>query len=808
MWGVPTLLTEANRSAGRQATKQKGAKPSLSGGLGLPRACQECGVVLDDPSRKYCDECYVERREAVVANFATAGPAALAKRRAEGTDPAHTGEARRKQGVRAATNVRANREWEKNNRSWEPDLDYERDILSHLHCTSLSQIMKATGLSFRSSSLIGRGSKVPHPRHWLRLANLVETMRPDSTARSRPTLIERGAFLNQYEKQELIAELLNIAAQVEDRPLGRFEAGISWGLDADAFMVPEQAAWQFHSLAGRLAQRRHWSDRVSETYLRDRLVPILTIARGGVPEQVEASIDDLINEIENYSVERTAYVPLKGVLLEVPELQLGRVVFRVVDNQELDRIRQVLKTTRAAAGNADSRDDADPLPIEASKNLGGKVCALYSSVAEPTRAREQAEVEARRALEVLVYGNAALYPFHPRSDAVAGLEGEVPHLGPWIGIVGPDGFNFSIQKAPTSWPIEITPSHVEAFDRVGVFALSDLLARPEESLTDLENALLRAVHWFAASQAQVEFENRLLNLITALETLIGPDDRVRIKAIVSERTSLIVAERKQQRKGMENFVRDLYRARSEVSHGEARVVSEADVKELRWIVAELISTLIRVRDRVRTDEELETWLDQLAVSDEQVRPHPPAGAPRTLREWREERGWSQDELALRTGRPWINGGFVDFWERNLPSIADLGPLTKAIGIQLDDIALPPEHSWVIVHGHRFHLTAHPEGHGKWIARIAGWDSSDAEEWPVRAVDPEFPDIDSPSVMFPWRTTGITAARAINGLADRIVTAMERALLRERLPDESLDWQPPELPHHWKQHLEAKRQGSD
>jgi hypothetical protein len=63
-------------------------------------------------------------------------------------------------------------------------------------------------------------------------------------------------------------------------------------------------------------------------------------------------------------------------------------------------------------------------------------------------------------------------------------------------------------------------------------------------------------------------------------------------------------------------------------------------------------------------------------------------------------------------------------------------------------------------------------------------------------------------MFPWRTTGITAARAINGLADRIVTAMERALLRERLPDESLDWQPPELPHHWKQHLEAKRQGSD
>jgi hypothetical protein len=160
-------------------------------------------------------------------------------------------------------------------------------------------------------------------------------------------------------------------------------------------------------------------------------------------------------------------------------------------------------------------------------------------------------------------------------------------------------------------------------------------------------------------------------------------------------------------------------------------------------------------------------------------------------------------LARRTGRPWIDRSFVDFWERSPPSIIDLRHLTNAIGIQPEDVALPPEQSWVIVRRHRFHLTSHQEGRGKWIARIAGWNPSDAEEWPVRAVDPEYPDVDSPSVMFPWRATGITAEKAIKALTNRIITAMERALLTERLPDEPEDWQPPAVPRHWTEHLKAK-----
>lgn len=369
----------------------------------------------------------------------------------------------------------------------------------------------------------------------------------------------------------------------------------------------------------------------------------------------------------------------------------------------------------------------------------------------------------------------------------------MPTAGPWIGVVASDVFHHSLRAAPTSWPIEITLLGIEQFERVGAFALLDLLVRPEDGLTDLERALLRAVHWFAASQTQVELENRLLNLTTALEALVGPEDGTQIAATVAGRTALIVA-RGEHRDGVRRFVRELYRARSGVSHGGAKRVAEADVKELRRVAAELIATLIRRKGRVRTKEELLGWLDRLGGAEDPVEPSAPVGTPKTLREWREERGWSQGELAVRVGRTSVDAEAVDRWERGRPppDAIDLRFLANALGVRPEEIALPLWQRWVVVRGHRFHLAAHKEEPGRWVAREVGWDWADAVEWPLRAVDPEHPDIASPSIIESWRANGITAGRALAALADRIVVAMEGALSGERLPDAPPDGPPDQV----------------
>jgi hypothetical protein len=107
-----------------------------------------------------------------VEAFSHAGPVALAKRRAEGKDPAHTPEARKKQGARASENMRLKKEWELLQFDPTAALDFKNDILPNLRGLPLSAIMNATGLSLRYCSLIRRGIKIPHRRHWSALLRL------------------------------------------------------------------------------------------------------------------------------------------------------------------------------------------------------------------------------------------------------------------------------------------------------------------------------------------------------------------------------------------------------------------------------------------------------------------------------------------------------------------------------------------------------------------------------------------------------------------------------------------------------------
>ncbi|MDP9382176.1 MAG: hypothetical protein M3Q29_18945, partial [Chloroflexota bacterium] len=166
---MATPLTGANRRVGRElpAKELKLSAPKA------PAACQECGLVLEDPERHYCDGCLPERREGSVAIFAVAGPAALARRRTEGNDPAHGGEAGRAKGRRNAAHAAANAAWEaEHGRDWDPE-NFRQDILPGLQRMPLSTITEVTGLSLRYCSLVRRGEQVPHPRHWAALQTLV-----------------------------------------------------------------------------------------------------------------------------------------------------------------------------------------------------------------------------------------------------------------------------------------------------------------------------------------------------------------------------------------------------------------------------------------------------------------------------------------------------------------------------------------------------------------------------------------------------------------------------------------------------------
>jgi CRISPR-associated endonuclease Cas1 len=166
---LPTPLTQANRSAGRDGLRRK---PKRTAPAPRVRAgsCARCGVPLSATGRLYCDDCLPEEQQETLTLFEEAGPAALAKLRAEGRDPTKTTAAKKKVGLANSRRQVDALRW--NAENGRPDeAEFTRAILPGLQGLPLSRMVEATGLSLRYCSQIRRG-RVPHPVHWQNLRRL------------------------------------------------------------------------------------------------------------------------------------------------------------------------------------------------------------------------------------------------------------------------------------------------------------------------------------------------------------------------------------------------------------------------------------------------------------------------------------------------------------------------------------------------------------------------------------------------------------------------------------------------------------
>ena len=155
--GRPTPLTESRRSAGRdqQRLSERRRKPSPAR---LPAACRTCGTPLPNADRTHCDQCLPAARVEQRAGFVASGPAALARLRAEGVDPAHGGAAGRR---RSETMRRRHRQAAEREPTESGDLDrFASEILPAIQGIPLRRLAEATGLSVGYCTLIRRGERV------------------------------------------------------------------------------------------------------------------------------------------------------------------------------------------------------------------------------------------------------------------------------------------------------------------------------------------------------------------------------------------------------------------------------------------------------------------------------------------------------------------------------------------------------------------------------------------------------------------------------------------------------------------------
>jgi CRISPR-associated protein Cas1 len=163
---LPTLLSQTNRSEGREGVRTTPKRDNGVGTVRLPSACHECGTILQIRTRKYCDECLPIAKERSLAAFSESGRSRLTEMRAMGREPSKGGEARRKLGEKNSQHMKDQAVWDAEDQSEAVPEVFRREILPGLQAVSLSTMASATGLSEGYCSFVRRGIKVPHLRHW------------------------------------------------------------------------------------------------------------------------------------------------------------------------------------------------------------------------------------------------------------------------------------------------------------------------------------------------------------------------------------------------------------------------------------------------------------------------------------------------------------------------------------------------------------------------------------------------------------------------------------------------------------------
>jgi len=105
------------------------------------------------------------QREQLERAIASASPVETLRART-GNDATHGNDAAAKRGATTAKRKRELREWEEKHGTLLDLSAFDREILPLIRNVSLTELARATGLSRRYVSVIRRGEKVPHPRHW------------------------------------------------------------------------------------------------------------------------------------------------------------------------------------------------------------------------------------------------------------------------------------------------------------------------------------------------------------------------------------------------------------------------------------------------------------------------------------------------------------------------------------------------------------------------------------------------------------------------------------------------------------------
>ena len=416
--------------------------------------------------------------------------------------------------------------------------------------------------------------------------------------------------MDEKQKELIIKKIVNISENLQDPLACRNRRRRFISRDGISYCLTDRFLDFWDDILRDLLIKHKWNTKFSEKYVDSKLQEIISnLIRDRSPQKAHEYLDQLEKEYEHYSIEQVLRIPLFGIELDERLIELGNVTFKKLNDE---RTEELIVMLNQAISNSSNTDEEKKMHFDFEKELineylRDRVCAEISLLAEPDRALEIAETEAQRALDLLRYAIPAIYSSDKK--VTIGLQGEYSSQTRYAQIFSADGQSFSctITSVGPLFPLELSTQNLEHMEKIGVFTLGDILKK--EQLSKFEETLLQGIEWFSRAQTQSEPKNKLLNLITVLETFLTPRGTDPIQKTISEGVAILLKDDAIQRKSLMKRVKQFYGLRSKLSHGHSKEILDADIRLLLNIVGSLIMILIEERDHFASKEDLINWIE-------------------------------------------------------------------------------------------------------------------------------------------------------------------------------------------------------
>lgn len=391
-------------------------------------------------------------------------------------------------------------------------------------------------------------------------------------------------------------------------------------VEGAGFALLDQTVDKYESLVKRILSQNDLSNKFSEKYIERKLDSIIarTAQCDNKEEHANTLMQDFVDSLLSYDKGWVVLVPLSGLEMGVDSIDLGRItIFKMTQQKmeefltQLDNIALATKSTMEVKQEIIRRNHSI---LEA---LRGDTCTRFEVTAEPERAKERAEEETRRVLDILGYCIPFLYPSNLRVNI--SLKGEIDRQLRCTPMISSDGKSASLPSrviGPIA-PFALNNENIDKMGKIGAFRLFSILTKAKRELNDFEEALLRSIHWFSNHLNQVEIENQFLSLVTCLETLLTPRGDDPIGNSIAEGIAILLItddgnrnDMVARRMNMKSRLKKLYRKRSGISHGGSKQVFESEVRELRMIAKILIAEMVRKKDEFQAQKDVLDWIDK------------------------------------------------------------------------------------------------------------------------------------------------------------------------------------------------------